>query len=925
MVDKSATIDSIVKQLKSGLIKERQEGLTQLRTSFNNARVVQNLDDKGNGIVWLVIFQALFDAFDKEKLACTKKGSLVTAATGPGALALRRLAEIASGVRLLTEQSVQRLNGKVVRPLLAHLLSNLKYQGQLLEAVSFNYIKAIRCILSWAPHLDHLDDQTWLRLVELSFNVILGDPFKTRLEDEEEQDVKEESVAPELSAPEEDAMDVDESASPTKKRRHAESVRPTNRVLITSTKSQDSGPVSQEKVELAYLLSVLLSTPSSPLLSKDYPFLPAAILNRLQRFLVLYPGDSSLTHDYLVALSAVLSRLTLNRRQLVIDFAREAWSGLVRLWGTKNQQLKEDLVAILRMLFPFYTVEEDHDSEYADGIAALWKLLDGEAESRWGINGLSLQSLILQVASDEAALPLSPFVAKTFQHGWQFKADQALAWAILELRADCIEKLFRLSESVHGVAKRGDGKRVKLVNPVTTLLDSVMKKNDPTAKVYHLQALLFTIDRHWSSLHHSLQQDVVSTLSQFLSYDEPSIQSWTFMCFASIANASKEGPTSSVSSRIPSSSNDSSSWDSIWTHAMRRSNVPAVCRAACHVAHVLLLNAKSLLSPRRVIAEIETLAKDLDVQGPSFPYDSVCSFLILCMRVASQDVRLYRMQVEEKVLAWLLDAWRPGSTNRSKMPLHSVQDILGLLGAICASGKRVDLLCEMLLPASSIVSAMVEEHSTAVIRQFLLYARLPPFAKPAQARHAALPDAEPTSTAYTPTSGFDLRDLSEPGGRERRISAFFQKKLEDCAQSWEVPQDSRGKPTAERARLFLDFSIMALAFEATLLLNGTRSNRRVIQAACKLLDLIAPTMADPRWTPDERALIVSALDPLILAEPRIGETVPWEAMLPPGEGTGIRKELLRSLTAGSDAPSRCTSALRRDLQRILLQNADVSI
>jgi hypothetical protein len=76
-----------------------------------------------------------------------------------------------------------------------------------------------------------------------------------------------------------------------------------------------------------------------------------------------------------------------------------------------------------------------------EGIRKLWRLLEGEAESRWGADGLSFDSLRLEVALGGELNNLSVFVARTFRAGWHFDSEQALAWGILELQADCAEKV----------------------------------------------------------------------------------------------------------------------------------------------------------------------------------------------------------------------------------------------------------------------------------------------------------------------------------------------------------------------------------------------------------------------------------------------------------------------------------------------------
>lgn len=195
------------------------------------------------------------------------------------------------------------------------------------------------------------------------------------------------------------------------------------------------------------ILSLLLRSSSIPLLSPKYEKVLPALFDRLARFIRTNPGDSSLHHDYLVAVSAALSHVSLNARKVVSKFAHEAWDGLIGMWGTKNQKMKQDLVVVIRSLLPFLTAQPTTEGEmpefaYGDGVAKLWHLLNAEVENRWGVHGLSLDCLRLQVVEPNGeAGTCGAFIADTFRYGWHFDSNQALAWAVLELQADCTEKV----------------------------------------------------------------------------------------------------------------------------------------------------------------------------------------------------------------------------------------------------------------------------------------------------------------------------------------------------------------------------------------------------------------------------------------------------------------------------------------------------
>jgi serine-protein kinase ATM len=450
------------------------------------------------------------------------------------------------------------------------------------------------------------------------------------------------------------------------------------------------------------------------------------------------------------------------------------------------------------------------------------------------------------------------------------------------------------------------------------MLYAIQLKLSPAVRSHHLQILLFFIDRHWTVLHDSLQQSILSHLPQLASCEDALIQSWAFLCLAAIAErqvSSDVAPTSQSTIATPQT------WDPIWTHAIRRADVPTVSRSACHVAYILLSHAKRLLTSQRVLLEIEAFAKDMDVQGPPYPYDSVCAFVALCLQVANQDMRLYRMRVEDKVLSWLADCYSlhaardlrgiPGSgKSRPSRPLAS--DVTLVLTSACSFQRRTSLPCRMQLPESVIVNAVKEDHQTFVIRDFLLRARLPAFV-PLSA--APLSSISPSSVLTTAASG---RDLVSPGPRERKISSILLKVLEDTEA-----MDSKSPPSAARARSVVDFSVVALSFEGLLILNGALPNQRVLHAACKTATSVVELFTNNKWTLEEKALVLLGFDPLVhVAED--DDADPWTGLLPPHLGTGIRREVLDYLVDinSDEEPSR--SPMCRELQKVIWQIPEVN-
>ena len=445
MTDNENTLRSVTRNLKSTKAKERQEGLASIQEVFSQDRVVDNLSDTDGPKAWLSVFRALYRCVAEEKEAAVKKST--SKSSNVSATAFRKLEHTAGVVRWLTERTVHLLNKEVTKELFMHLTQTMVYRGALFTPVALDYIHAMTCLAGYKPHLEHLADETWMKIVEMGFNVILDDPIQDRFAEEEAtaNDIDSDMYLDEtIDVPDDDDLPATVATSSKKRPRREHSVPPSTSLPKFKSKHKVLAP-SREQLVFAPLLSTLIGSPAAPILSPEFPNLSSGILLRLERFLKRFPTDSSLLHSFLAILLSTLKHLSLNRRNEVQNYARSSWDGLLGLWGQKDKTMKESLTAVLRVLFPFLiapsNMERAPSFDCADALGRLWQLLDGEADSKWGADRLTLDALRFELldptgsgSHDSAS---GAFVAQTFRAGWDFNAGQALSWAILELKADC--------------------------------------------------------------------------------------------------------------------------------------------------------------------------------------------------------------------------------------------------------------------------------------------------------------------------------------------------------------------------------------------------------------------------------------------------------------------------------------------------------
>lgn len=437
-----------------------------------------------------------------------------------------------------------------------------------------------------------------------------------------------------------------------------------------------------------------------------------------------------------------------------------------------------------------------------------------------------------------------------------------------------------------------------MFNPIASLINSIHDPNITSQiRCYRLQVLLFFIDKHWGVLHETLKHDIVqSTLLHHMTSSDEDTQTWVFLCLAAIAFAERFWVEENPHLLTPSQQLDvmnATTWDGVWNYAVRRASVSGLCRAACHLAHALLVSlfrftppsGHIFLTSQQVLSEIETIGKDLDVQGPAYPFDSVCMFLSKCLRIAAQDVRLYRLQLEDKVSQWLADAWTVTGDTRDAPLMNTVSDALLLLETVSGFSKQYDLASRAALPISPIVDSMKMEKRVDVIRSFLLFARLAPLNP---SKHAGAITQEP---GYMNHSSDATR--AEPTARERKISSFLKRMLDALIVDWEARTTNNVHPSIEIARRALDFAVTALAFECSLTINSTQSHQAVLRNAGKLLASVISFSKKSRWTIAEKMLLVLGIESLVATSCPIGD-LPWDGISPPDpENDGIMRSSVK--------------------------------
>ena len=532
--------------------------------------------------------------------------------------------------------------------------------------------------------------------------------------------------------------------------------------------------------------------------------------------------------------------------------------------------------------------------------------------------------------------------------------------------------MYNIAESFHGnvrTAARPPQKRRRLQNPLEDLLSDLASSSVmPNQRAIRLQALLFLIDRHWIKLDKSQREQIGEVLLEVVSRVASGEEAWAFLCFTAVAASEPE---------VGSPSATKIEWTAAWMHALRKSTSLSlqIARTASHVVHCLLYWRR--IDEQRALGDVESFIKEFKSDSgdvgtgaspsqnhlgrtgvtPPWPSESICAMLVAFIRIASSDVRLSRLRLEESILSWLEGClprsltisgipstdlrgiFRGGIGSRiaSRLDIHtSPQDLLALLQAICGLPKRPRVNCSTPLPDHYLVRTMAHYHEQDILRTFILAAELPSVINDKTTIRAGSPNATQTE-----------EDASAPASSIRAIAGGFTPAVREAKVSWtlelvlgtfwnelklgglegEVDNGDTNvipKPALDKVRIVLDIVVLAFAFEGSLDINGTRPDDSVIEAASRLLDSIMPWQKigiDTTgwwWGDTQWGKVLGGLKPLVWFDlEEISTFGPDAVILRPNSLSGIRRGIWKSLEHSSNCEQR---RRRRHLSNVLLRS-----
>ncbi|MCJ1247312.1 Serine/threonine-protein kinase tel1 [Trapelia coarctata] len=649
------SINNALEHIRSSRVKDRTDGIADLKHILSQNRRSQRLNelnDKG----YHALFETLFHVTQSEKTTYAKASKAVRS------LASTRLSASASALCLAVEVGLHTMRHKTVKALIDHITQVLPTSDEsFCEPILKDYAKALRTLLEYRPHVEHLSKEDWQGLVDFC---IEGIQVSLNVEDAQSSVLTVSHSSNRLLGC------ASRSATP--------STLGSSYTHGSSAKGNSSVENIRTLDEFVYCLHYLLSTSNAPVLGK------ASAVFAIILALLRVPSTAGAHHAAFMCINTALYAVITED----IDLARQTFRDLVphirRLWHTKSQALREEMTITVinseALLFRLMQLDD-----YEDCKSDLQGLLDAislEYAKRSERDQLQFDDLDLVLGySDNDTYAVLRTKAFNLRQG-TVKSEQS--WAVLDITTSIFATLenSRLSSSVSaGVDDVATPrKRRKVISAVDTLLQP-LESASTSDRLISLQSFAFIAGKINFDEESVLR--VLEAMIPILSSDVSDLANWAMIALSCTALEINH----SVSSH-------SGLWLQVWQLCARSISSPLTSRASCHLMAVLLNT--QLVMYNEVADVVDTMLGSVDLNGPATFTESAATLWAMIIVLKARQNPGTMHDTSERILCWLFIRWKPSQIHErhriTRLSQHCrPPSILRLLSAIlgipCPDGK----------------------------------------------------------------------------------------------------------------------------------------------------------------------------------------------------------------------------------------------
>lgn len=606
--DLKLTLDLI----RSSTIKTRSEGLNALKHRFRHASnndKIEDLDDEDFDL----IFEALFKCAEIERSLYLKAGKRQLKDS-----AANRLTLCSSTLRVVVETCVQRIEIRLVRSLIDHIIESLPHpEDGHCEPLTDEYAKTLRLVLDDQIHVEHLKADKWTETLEFCLDAI---DFH--------------------------AHAMESSNGPTNMLQPS-SLTQSATGLGSKSFGQPGSRVhasSNPAAEFVMCVRRLVQAPNACLASSC-----PAIFDSMLLYLRSSPNVGRGHHDAFATVNQVFSRTRCNHVEMTITYA-ELFLPLIReMWSSKRSSIRQELLTTLMLVEPHIecAIKRCEPLSLRQGVSRLSETLMKEFLKRQEKDLIYLDDLALQHTSARTADAETPSaycmsIKRTrSETAWMTAHFIAKFMSLLDGTANSVSESFEMDVDTSGPNKR---------QRVTKLLDDFILQLSHASSSYRLgllQVMPFLIKE--TSLAEYHMSDLMERLAAHLGDPNPLISSWVMLALTSCAWHA-----------VARSEVLKPRWIQLWQVVPRNLSNSGTSRCASHLLDTLL--AIGLLPLSSISQSIESMLRSVELDGPANVSEASLRLWTTLLSLQQKGATAGAGSMTETSLRWLFARWNPRKT-----------------------------------------------------------------------------------------------------------------------------------------------------------------------------------------------------------------------------------------------------------------------
>ncbi|KAJ5160097.1 uncharacterized protein N7482_007101 [Penicillium canariense] len=605
-------LDKALGLLSSDKQKERADGLADIKNILQQHKQSSKLLDLSDKACH-TIFESLFRFIVLERSIYNRAQR--SNSKSPSAA---RLSACASVLRTAVDIFLRNLRTKTVRAIIDHITETIPVPGDgLWEPLSVDYTKCLTSLLRYPPHTEHLSDADWEKLIDFCLDAI-------NLQESDESQLSIRSGS--RSAPE-DPLDASGSGLTPSRMTPA----PGNREKYVGDRNAIG--------EVVACIQLLTSSPSAPVQAAA-----ESILQGLVQFVKSPSLMAGNAHQLAFSsICTVVSRVLFDQTELVRTSLMDLIPVIRRLWTTKLQSLKDELLATLMLCMVILadTAHKQPSEALSCLIEGLTSSLQSEYVKRSEKDLLQVDETIFYKKGGRKGRPIyGPHLGNP-----RSECSWTVIWAIANLLK--LSETVAVHQSGHAMSREVSSKRQRFTSGIDDVFRDAVS-GVGARRICALQMIPFLE----GEIDVDKMESFVKRLVPSILDDNSAISSWTMIALTSIAN----GPSASHSLL-------KAYWPWAADLTSRAFSSSVTSRAACKLLSAIM--EADLLEYAFVSENIRSLLSSANLNGPSAISDSSLNMWALIARKRSQLSPGPAQNASQQICSWLRGVWTIGSvTNR---------------------------------------------------------------------------------------------------------------------------------------------------------------------------------------------------------------------------------------------------------------------